>query len=138
MSELYWITRLEYFHNVSLLFLILGTIIVFLFSLCYYTSNGQSIYEETHGYSSKAKEYKEYRDTCSKGLKWSVPVTLLALFLYLFIPTTKEALLIYGVGETIDYLQSNPTAQKLPDKCIRALDTWVDSWTEEKKDSVKQ
>lgn len=138
MSELYWITRLEYFHGISLFFLTLGAIIVSVFLLYYYIFNGQSIYDETRGYSSSAKECKEYRNTCSKGLKWSIPVTLLALFLYLFIPTTKEALLIYGVGETIDYLQSNPTAKKLPDKCIKALDTWVDSWTKEKKDSIKQ
>lgn len=137
MSELYWITRLDYFHGVSLLFLILGAIIVFLFSLCYYLSNGQSIYDANRGYSSSAKENKEYRDTCSKGLKWSIPVALSALFLYLFIPTTNEALLIYGVGGTIDYLQENPTAQKLPDKCIKALDKWVDSWNIEEKDSIK-
>ena len=44
-----------------------------------------------------------------------------------FIPTTKEALLIYGVGGTIDYVKSNPVAKKIPDKCIIALDKWVDS-----------
>ena len=137
MNELYWITRLDYFHSVSSFFLILGAIIVFLFSLFYYVSNGQSIYDDSRGHSGSAKEYKEYRDTCSKGLKWSIPVTLLALFLYLFIPTTNEALLIYGVGGTVDYLQSNPTAKKLPDKCIQALDRWVDSWSIEEKDSVE-
>ena len=52
-----------------------------------------------------------------------------------FTPTTKQALLIYGVGGTIDYIQANPTAKQLPDKCINALDKWVDTWnTEEKKE----
>ena len=45
-------------------------------------------------------------------------------------------MLIYGVGGTVDYIKANPTAKKLPDKCINALDKWVDSWTE-KSDSTK-
>ena len=46
-------------------------------------------------------------------------------------------LLIYGVGGSIDYLRNNTTAQKLPDKCIEALDAWVDELFPEKKDSIK-
>ena len=34
----------------------------------------------------------------------------------------NDALLIYGVGGTIDYVKSNKTAKQLPDKCIKALD----------------
>lgn len=26
----------------------------------------------------------------------------------------------------MDYLKSNPTAKQLPDKCIKALDKWID------------
>lgn len=44
----------------------------------------------------------------------------------IFVPTTSDALLIYGVGGTIDYIKSNKTAQKLPDKCIKALDKYLD------------
>ena len=43
-----------------------------------------------------------------------------------FIPSTKELYIIYGVGGTMDYLKSNPTAKQLPDKCIKALDKWID------------
>lgn len=51
----------------------------------------------------------------------------------IFIPTTNEALLIYGVGGTIDYVKSNKTAKQLPDKCIKALDKWADNINEENK-----
>ena len=46
-------------------------------------------------------------------------------------PTTEEAYLIYGVGSTIDYIQDNPKAKQLPDKCIDALSRWVDNLNKE-------
>lgn len=42
-------------------------------------------------------------------------------------PTKEEAYFIYGVGSTIDYIQSNPKAKQIPDKCIDALNRWVDN-----------
>jgi hypothetical protein len=117
--------------------MICGIILIALFLLVYYLSNGQAIYDESKGCISSAKEYLGYRNTCSNSLKYIFPITIISAILYLFIPTTNEALLIYGVGGTIDYLQENPTAQKLPDKCIKALDKWVDSWSIEEKDSVE-
>lgn len=48
-------------------------------------------------------------------------------------PTKEEAYFIYGVGSTIDYIQSNPKAKQLPDKCIDALNRWVDSLNEKEK-----
>ena len=52
-----------------------------------------------------------------------------------FVPTTKDAMLIFGVGGTIDYIKSNETINQLPDKCVNALEAWVDSLTEnESKD----
>ena len=48
-----------------------------------------------------------------------------------FIPTTNEALMIYGVGGTIDYIKSNGTAKQIPDKCVKALDKWVENLIKE-------
>lgn len=42
-------------------------------------------------------------------------------------PTKKEAYFIYGVGSTIDYIQNNPKAKQIPDRCIDALNRWVDN-----------
>lgn len=38
--------------------------------------------------------------------------------------------MIFGVGGTVDYIKSNETINQIPDKCIKALDAWVDSLTE--------
>lgn len=47
------------------------------------------------------------------------------------IPTKEDMLLIYGVGTTLDYLQDNEKVQQLPDKCVDALEAWVESLSEE-------
>jgi hypothetical protein len=51
----------------------------------------------------------------------------------IFIPTREDMLLIYGVGTTLDYLQDNEKVQQLPDKCVNALDAWVESLSEERR-----
>jgi len=48
-------------------------------------------------------------------------------------PSKEEAYFIYGVGSTIDYIQSNPKAKQLPDKCIDALNRWVDNLNEKEE-----
>lgn len=46
----------------------------------------------------------------------------------IFIPTAQEALVILGVGTTIEYLQSNETAKQIPDKTIKTLDKLLDNY----------
>ena len=60
-------------------------------------------------------------------------VTIIACLINFFIQTTNEALMVYGIGGTIDYVKSNKTAKQLPDKCIKALDKWADNINEENK-----
>lgn len=49
------------------------------------------------------------------------------------IPTEEDMLLIYGVGTTLDYLQDNEKVRRLPDKCVDALEAWVESLSEERR-----
>lgn len=60
-----------------------------------------------------------------------VIVFWVSVFMNILIPTTNQALLIYGVGGTIDYIKSNDTAKQLPDKCVKALDEYLDNLTKE-------
>ena len=52
-----------------------------------------------------------------------------------FTPTTSEALVIYGVGESIEYLQHNKDAVQIPDKALQALNKYLDEVIEDKEDS---
>lgn len=53
-------------------------------------------------------------------------------------PSTKDAFMIWGVGGTIDYIKSNETAKQLPDKCIQALDKFVDEYMLNEEDNKEE
>lgn len=64
-------------------------------------------------------------------LETGYAILFISALVIVFVPSRSQLYIIYGVGGTIDYLKENPTAKELPDKCIKALDTWVDSINKE-------
>ena len=136
MNLIYWITRLDTINTILIITFIISLIGSLVSLLIYYCTNGQSIHDKHHGYERDSEENREYANTAMKSVRYFIPILSISTVLLVLVPTTKQALLIYGVGGTVDYLKQNPTAKQIPDKCINALDKWVDSWTE-KKDSIK-
>lgn len=128
MSEIYWITRLGYINTVCGVFGILG-IIIGAVLLIGYLIQKQEVIEGKYDYDSE----KMLSDTLKNCKNWSLSIGIVFSLIALFIPTTKEALMIWGVGNTIDYIKTNDTAKQLPDKCIDALDAWVESLNKEEK-----
>jgi hypothetical protein len=78
-----------------------------------------------------AEYANEIRKTLS-WLRWAFATLVISSLIFVFVPSTKEAVLIWGVGSTIDYIQDNETVKQLPDKCINALNDWVESLSDEK------
>lgn len=70
---------------------------------------------------------------CLYLAKRCVIAFFVSVFINFFIPTTNQALLIYGAGGTIDYIKSNGTAKQLPDKCVKALDKYLDNINKEEE-----
>lgn len=123
MNEIYWITRFDAINGVFMALWITSCIILSISFI------GWSLHcEESYEFERKTVKF------CKKIIKLSIIPLIVGVLGAIFIPTTKEALTIYGIGGTIDYLKENPTAKQLPDKCIKALDKWVDSTLE--KDSI--
>lgn len=89
--------------------------------------------------TEKEDEYRQNTKLSKKFVRWSSSILVISVIATTLIPTTNEALLIYGVGNTVDYIKSNPTAKQLPDKCVKALDRWVDSLNSniEDNDTIK-
>ena len=115
MSELYWLTRLEYIQNFLVIVMSVSGIAMFISFMLWTMAN--------------------YVEEAKLALKWvisSFTTLVISSLIFVFVPSTKEAVLIWGVGSTIDYIQENETAKQLPDKCINALNDWVESLSDEK------
>ena len=129
MNEIYWITRLTYICD----FLTAVAVVSFLISAL------MAIFAmcnrfEANDYEEGGKYYNCYMQKFKMFLSYfkrSIFVAIIACLINFFIPTTNEALMIYGVGGTIDYVKSNETAKQLPDKYIKALDKWAENLTKE-------
>lgn len=120
MSELYWITVLGKIESISeLLIFISGVTGVFL-TIGYIASISDGDDDEL------TSIIRKFRNT-------AYVIFCVSLVIVVLIPNKKDLYMIYGVGGTMDYLKSNPTARKLPDKCIKAFDKWVDQITEDDK-----
>ena len=131
MNEVYWITRLDTICN----FLTAVAVVCFVISI---VTDAFAMCNkfEADDYEEGGKYYKCYMQKFkmfSNYFKRFIFVAIIACLINFFIPTTNEALMIYGVGGTIDYIKSNDTAKQLPDKCIKALDKWADNINEENK-----
>ena len=136
MNEIYWITRLDAISD----FLTIIAIVSFLISV---VMAAFAMYNrfEADDYAEGGKYYNCYMQRFKIFLKYfkrSILVIIVSCVINVFIPTKNDALLIYGVGGTIDYIKSNDTAKQLPDKCIKALDKLVENLNEEKKQDKKE
>lgn len=118
MSELYWLGVLGNLHDFGVAVAILSGLVILFVSVFFTVPR---VYDNDY---SKEK----------KALKYSLVSFLVSLLVCSFVPSTKNLLIIYGVGGTIDYVKENKDANKIPDKCIKALDKYLDDALKEDKD----
>lgn len=114
LNEIYWLTRLD---SIKIL---LGFIIAF---AVFFAIIGFAIMMVTHDRESES-EIKAFKF----GKRLTTILGSIAItfgIINCFIPSTKDAYMIYGIGGTIDYVKSNETAKQLPDKCLQALDKYL-------------
>lgn len=138
MSEIYFITRLDVICGFLLFISVLSFFV--LLALCCLVLCSRDNAETYKEYSGCWDEYmREYKKWMRNAKRCAV-VFFVSVFMNIFIPTTNEALLIYGVGGTIDYIKANDTAKQLPDKCVKALDKYLDNLTkdENQKDGKEE
>lgn len=119
MEEIYLITRLDSIQGLFIASTCISVIFIALLLIAL-------IVNITEGDST------EYQN---KAIKITIPILIISVLGIVFTPTTKEDLMIWGVGGTIDYVKSNEIAKQLPDKVVNAFDTWVNSYLQ--TDSIK-
>ena len=115
MNEIYWLTRLD---DVKTLvgFIIAFAVFALIFAIGTTLANFDRHYDD---------EKLKYRMGKKIAIICSIVVFVFSIGTC-FIPTTGEAYMIYGLGGTIDYVKSNEVAKQLPDKCIIALDKYLE------------
>lgn len=137
MNEIYWITRLDAICAFLLIVSILSFLLlsISLFVAIISKINAEIDEENCEYWNICMQRYKE----CMRYAKIGVIVFCVSVFMNILTPTTNQALLIYGVGGTIDYIKSNDTSKQLPDKCVKALDKYLDNLTkDENQKDVKE
>ena len=113
ISHMYWITRLSSIHNAFIFVFIIAMIVAVFTGIILSLSDDKD-------------DYACFKQVKKRFITAIVAVVLSGIGL-VFVPKTNEALLIYGVGTTIDYVDSNETIKQLPDKAVQALDKYLDS-----------
>lgn len=121
MSTLYWITILYNLKNLGMLICAVSLIFS---SVCFLVN---LFYAEEIKEGMSTLSYKDF----NKTKNWTYTILTISILVVIFVPSENQLYKIYGIGGTIDYLKENPTAKELPDKCIKALDTWVDNLNKE-------
>ena len=121
-GKMYWFTRLTAITTTLKTILVVSGILAgaaLIFWVIVYLSDPE--------YMPDGEESKRgFLKIGSKTLCISTIVFAIGLIGRTFTPTTSEALVIYGVGESVEYLQNNKNAVQIPDKALQALNKYLD------------
>lgn len=117
MNEIYWITRLDGIQAFFAICTILAALAIVILFINIFVLNEED-------WRAKSQKWL-------KKLFCSLPFFILPL---IFIPSTKDALLIYGLGGSLDYIKGNDTAKKLPEKAVMALDRYLEELNKDEKE----
>ena len=119
MKEIYLLTRLSELSHVMEILEIICIIVITVFAV-------------SIGVVWLSEQEVKLPGWAKKWLLGTIAVLSVALVLDFFIPNRNDMLLIYGLGGTIDYVQSNDKAKQLPDKAVEALNKYLDIVIEDK------
>ena len=121
-DKMYWFTRLTAITTALKTILIISVILAgaaLIFWVIVYFTDPEYMPDGEEG-------KRRFLKIGSKTLCISTIVFAIGLIGRTFTPTTSEALIIYGVGESVECLQHNKDAVQIPEKALQALNKYLD------------
>ena len=104
----YWLTVADNAKSFFIAFIVIFTIIAVISTIFY-------IFVISDNASSDEKEEKEYyKNYARKWIFWSYPFMILFWALNIFTPNKKDALLIIGGGQVVNFLTTDSTTRQIP------------------------
>jgi hypothetical protein len=118
MNEIYWISRLDAILTVMGIICTLSVVALIGLGIMAWIDSQDEVFM-----SNKVRKKLFGRFSL---------VLIIVIPILIFVPSSKEAMVIWGVGKTIDYVQDHETFKELPNKCVKALEAWAESLNEDK------
>lgn len=124
MDTMYWITRLDSIFVICVVIAsVSGTILLGMLLWKWIDFDIISDEELTH---------------LNRRIKTAIILSVVFGLISVFVPTTKDALIIYGVGGTLEWIKENDHAKELPDKAVEALSLYLDDITKDLQNEPKE
>lgn len=110
MSEIYWITRLDNIQGLAIAGLVVGLFLLIAWIVVRADNDCDEI---------------EMRRVL---FRWTITIMVTSSMALTFIPSTREMLLIWAAGGSLEYITNNETIKQLPDKCVQAIDALLNEY----------
>jgi len=127
MDLMYWITRLDSINTtflVVMVFAIIGSLAFVVARIC--------------GLAAEYESDQECAKKVAKGFRPFVIILPIVVAGVIFIPSTNDALIIYGVGGTLEWVQDNDKIKQIPDKAVEALSLYLDNINDEQREKGEE
>ena len=115
MKEIYWLQVIGNVGEITTGVFIFAIFALVLLTLAFFTHD---VYDE--------EQERQYQ-LIKRSMKYAFITLFIAAIGFVFIPSNKQILAIYGIGGTIDYIKSNDKAKELPDKVVDALTKYLET-----------
>lgn len=126
MDNLYLITRLDDIRGVFIALWLLAGIAAVIFMLVYFNHKGELAGRTEDDINNYHQDDAYWCRLGKRGTRWSLIIIFISMIALCVIPTTKQGLLLFGVNETVEFCEKHPEAKQIPDKCVKALNKYLD------------
>ena len=137
MDNLYLITRLDDIRATFIALVVITGIAAVVFMIVYFSYKGELAGRTEDDINNYHLDSAYWCKLGKRGTRWSLVTFFISMIVLCVVPTTKQGLLLFGVNETVEFCEKHPEAKQIPDKCVKALNKYLDEeLAEEKSEEV--